>query len=326
MAEIDGFMSDARQGEDSMRENHPIRYLPGLVTCCFALAAILAAVSPAAGTCPEDTLKNYTGTGSVVCPCFVSGEEAGAVLEAPADHYPIEILRVGIGWASQYGGAPQSLEEAIKIYPAGLPNPGTPIFTLSGPVLTDGFINEFNLEPLPDSIIVDSGKFTVTLRFLNANAGDPFAPSMIHDGNGCQAGKNVVFAIPGGWYSACALGVSGDWIVYAVYRQVNCGAGVGEEFVVSSRPAMLLSPQPNPFCGEMRIDFFVETPRDVNLAVLDVRGRAVATLTSGVFPAGVHTATWSGMAADGTPAAPGIYFVTMTAGPVRQTQRVVLTR
>jgi len=297
------------------------------VTRFLPLLTIVVLASSAVASCPEEApLKNYTGSGSVVCPCFVAGEQAGAVLQAPAGHYPIEILRVGIGWGSVYGGAPRSLEEAINIYAAGLPNPGTPIFSLPGPALNDGYINEFNLEPLPGEITVNSGPFTVALEFQNSNAGDPYAPSMVHDGNGCQAGKNVVFAIPGGWYSACALGVTGDWIVYAIYRRVNCGAGVEEDLVASNQPACLFSPQPNPFCHEMQIQFLVASQEEVELSVLDVRGRLVTTLASGAFDPGVHTAAWSGEAADGTPAAAGIYFVTMSAGLVRQTQRVVLTR
>ncbi len=311
-----------------MREKCACRLAFGVVTYC-SLLMIVSAVAPlaAASDCPEEPwLRNYTGGGSVVCPCFVAGEEAGAVLQAPAEHYPIEILRVGIGWGSVYGGTPQSLEQAINIYAAGLPNPGTPISSMPGPALNDGFINEFNLEPLPGEIIINSGSFTVTLEFMNANAGDPYAPSMVHDGNGCQPGKNVVFAIPGGWYSACALGVTGDWVVYAIYRQVNCGGGVGDHQVASNQPAFLFSPQPNPFQNKMQIDFFVASPENVELSVLDVRGRLIATLASGMFSPGVHTASWSGEATDGMPAAPGIYFVTMSAGTIRSTRRVVLSK
>ena len=89
-----------------------------------------------------------------------------------------EILKVGIGWGSQFGGAPQSLEQAIHIYQGGLPNPGAPIFTLPGPLLNDGFINEFDLELIPGNKVIPSGPFTVTLEFLNQNAGDIFAPSV----------------------------------------------------------------------------------------------------------------------------------------------------
>ena len=42
----------------------------------------------------------------------------------------------------------------------------------------------------------------------------------------CQPGKNVVKAIPGGWSDACALGLSGDWVMHVVYRSANCD---GEE-------------------------------------------------------------------------------------------------
>lgn len=173
----------------------------------------------ATAQCPEEPpLQNYTGTGTVACPCFVQGEEAGAILDAPMDMYPIEILRVGIGWASQYGGAFQQIEQAIHIYGSSLPDPGTPLFSLEGPQLSDGVINEFDLEPLPGEIVIGSGPFTVTLEFFNQNTGDPFAPTVVHDGNGCLSGKNVIYAIPGGWYDACDLGVTGDWIFYVVYR------------------------------------------------------------------------------------------------------------
>jgi hypothetical protein len=280
-----------------------------------------------ADPCPEeDPLQNYTGGGSVVCPCFVPGEEAGAVLEAPAEHYPIEILRVGIGWGSVYGGTGQSLEEAVHIYAAGLPNPGSPVFTLDGPVLNDGFINVFDLEPLPGEITIDSGPFTVTLEFANENLGDYYAPSMVHDGNGCQAGKNVVYAIPGGWFSACALGVTGDWVVYAVYRQVNCGAGVDEEYVVASAPVVLLEPEPNPFAGQTRLEFVLGRTEQVSLAVYDVGGRIVADVAQGRFGPGSHAVVWSGRASDGTPVGSGIYFAEVRTASGRSVKRVVLSR
>jgi hypothetical protein len=292
------------------------------------LAAVLLVISLAlADTCPEeDPLQNYTGGGTVVCPCFVAGEEAGAVLQAPAEHYPIEILRVGIGWGSIYGGTGQSLEQAIHIYAGGLPNPGSPIFTLEGPVLMDGFINEFDLEPSPGEITIDSGPFTVTLEFMNDNAGDIYAPSMVHDGNGCQAGKDVVYAIPGGWYSACALGVTGDWVVYAVYRQVNCGAGVDGEMVVSSRPVFLLDPEPNPFGTETRLEFVLGRPEQVSLSVYDVRGHIMADLAEGEYGPGSHSVTWSGTSSDGSPLASGIYFAEVRTGSSRSVKRVVLSR
>jgi len=196
------------------------------VTAAFA-ALSLASQAVLSAQCPEEApLANYTGAGSVTCPCFVAGEEAGAVFDLPASDFPIEILRVRIGWGSQFGGAPQSLESAIHIYPAGLPNPGVPQFSIAGPVLNDGFINEFDLTGLPGDRLITGGPFTVTLEYLNANALDFFAPSTVHDGNGCMPGKNVVFAIPGGWNDACALGVTGDWLFEVIYRKAPKAAPV----------------------------------------------------------------------------------------------------
>lgn len=186
---------------------------------------LLPSIAAAQGTCPEEPpVANWTGAGTTVCPCFVAGEEAGAVLNIPANHLPAEILRIGIGWGSQFGGAPATIEEAIHVYQGGLPNPGSPITSLPAPQLTDGFINEYNIEPLPGEVVITGNPFTVTLEFFNDNAGQIFSPSVVHDGNGCQGGKNVVYAIPGGWNDACALGVSGDWIFQVVYRPVDCSA------------------------------------------------------------------------------------------------------
>lgn len=199
----------------------------------LALAATaLLSASRAHAQCTETTFQNYTGAGQIVCPCFVTGEQAGAVFTLPASAYPIEILKVGIGWGSQFGGNPQSFQEAIHIYAGGLPNPGAPIFSLPGPVLNDGVINEFNLGPLPGEIVIASGAFTVTLEF--ATDSDIFSPSMVHDGNGCQAGKNVVYAVPGGWLNACALGVTGDWVVYVKYRSLKVTASASPPQVVFS--------------------------------------------------------------------------------------------
>lgn len=196
------------------------------IACLMLVTMTVALTSPttrAQGTCPtEPTFQNYSGGGTVACPCFVQNEQAGAIFDVPAAHYPIEILKVGIGYASQFGGGPQVLEQAIHIYGAGLPSPGAPIFTLEGPALNDGAINEFDLEPILGDIIVNSGPFSVTLQFLEDNAGDGFHPTAIHDGNGCQPGKNLVQIESGAWFDACSLGVTGDWVFTVTYRQVNC--------------------------------------------------------------------------------------------------------
>jgi hypothetical protein len=146
----------------------------------------------------------------------------------PAGHFPIKITKIGIAFGSAVGGQPNVLEDSINVYGAGLPNPGAPIHSVAGPQLADGFINEFDVTPL--NWMVNAQPFTVTLRFANATSGDPFAPTMVHDGNGCQSGKNVVFAIPGGWFNACSLGVSGDWVTHVKYIPNCTGGPVGTPY------------------------------------------------------------------------------------------------
>ena len=194
----------------------------GLILAIGTLATAAPAVL-AQGTCPvEPTFQNYTGAGTTACPCFVENEQAGVVFDVPAAHYPIEITAVGVGYGSQFGGGPQVLEQAINIYGAGLPDPGAPIFTLDGPALNDGVINEFDLDILLGKIIVNSGPFAVTLQFLEDNVGNGFHPTAVHDGNGCQIGKNLIQDEFGTWSDACLLGVTGDWVFTVTYRQVNC--------------------------------------------------------------------------------------------------------
>lgn len=177
------------------------------------------------GTCPEEQFQNFTDTGSFVSvPGFIIDEQAGAIFDPPAEDFPLEVLRVGIGWASPGGGQPDQLQDAIRIYPNGLPNPGMPQFEVLGPVLQDGGINEFDLTlgQGTGNRTINSGPFTVTLRFLTPSKVG--GPAPLHDGNGCQPGKNVIFASPGFWADACSLGVSGDWAFYVVYRPLDCSA------------------------------------------------------------------------------------------------------
>jgi hypothetical protein len=192
----------------------------------IAFAGALFAGDAALAQCPiEPPADNHQGAGSVGCPCFVPGEQAGATFQLPPSEYPIEITSVGIGWGFGLGGQPDIIEEAIHIYEGGLPDPGLPIFSQAGPVLVDGVINHFNLDLIPGQIIIPSGPFTVALEFLNDNSGgSPFNPTVVHDGDGCQLGRNVVFASPGIWADACLLGVTGDWVFFVQYRKLTCSA------------------------------------------------------------------------------------------------------
>jgi hypothetical protein len=156
---------------------------------------------------------------------FVAGESAAAWLSSPCDG---DIVEVQVFWQSLFGGEPQSLEDSISICAAGtFPTPGTLLEFLEAPVMTDGGLNEFRYVDeagtIPLSVPVTADQvFIVSFKFAN----DPplLGPSVMTDTNGCQAGKNAIDASPGGWLNACALGVSGDFVIRAV---VDCQEPTG---------------------------------------------------------------------------------------------------
>lgn len=185
------------------------------IVFCLALSSVGAA---------ETTVANDTliagGTGTIQAG-FDPPESAAAWLTSPCNG---DIVAVQVFWRSVIGTEPQSIEDSITIFNGGIfPTPGPTLETIVGPVMTDGVFNEFRFLDenmvIPLIVPVSTGQtFIVSFKFLN----DPnqiLGPSVVDDANGCQAGKNAIDANGLGWFSACALGVSGDWVIRAV---VDC--------------------------------------------------------------------------------------------------------
>ena len=83
---------------------------------------------------------------------------------------------------------------------------------------------------------------------------------------------------------------------------------------------------PNPFTASTRLSFSLDRARDVRVEVLDVAGRRVTTLATGLFAAGPHVLDWDGRDAQGRSAAAGIYFCRLRADDTTLTRRMVLKR
>ncbi len=83
---------------------------------------------------------------------------------------------------------------------------------------------------------------------------------------------------------------------------------------------------PNPFTASTRLEFSLDRARDVRVEILDVSGRRVTTLATGLFAAGPHVLDWDGRDAQGRPAAAGIYFCRLRADDTTLTRRMVLKR
>ena len=141
--------------------------------------------------------------------------------------------------------------------------------------------------------------------------------------------KNVVFAIPGGWYNSCVLGVTGDWVVYVVYRQANCLSDVGDEELVltNSMPVAKLHPNyPNPFNPATTIRFDLSLAPPVELAVFSADGKRVRTLVQRHMPAGSHEVVWRGRDDRGRSLPSGIYICRLQTGSDSEMRRMILIK
>jgi hypothetical protein len=82
---------------------------------------------------------------------------------------------------------------------------------------------------------------------------------------------------------------------------------------------------PNPSRGAATVGFSLPRADRVHVGIVDVQGRAVATLADRSFGAGRHELRWNGTR-DGAPAPAGLYFVVVRAAGERVTGRLVLAR
>jgi hypothetical protein len=90
-------------------------------------------------------------------------------------------------------------------------------------------------------------------------------------------------------------------------------------------PASLAtSVHPNPFRGNTVISYSLPRAGNVSVTVYDVTGRPVKTLVNGHANPGNFTATWDGKAANGAPAAAGVYFYTLATNNSKITRKLTL--
>ena len=189
--------------------------------------SIVAVFCSAGAQASEIILQNDSipspGSGAPLL-AFLQGEIVASWFTTPVAG---DIVGVQVLWNSNLGPNPPSQEMAITVYAAGpFPTPGAPLAVVTAPVLTDGSINEFRfLDPPADTtalqVAVSANQtFAVGLEFLNQSSGNPFASGVEIDLDGCQAGLNSVFVLPGGWNDACLLGVTGDFGIRAIINPI----------------------------------------------------------------------------------------------------------
>jgi hypothetical protein len=116
---------------------------------------------------------------------------------------------------------------------------------------------------------------------------------------------------------------AGD-IVICKYS-VAPGVGIRAEDAGSVRFVVKIV-EHRPSDGSVRIRWEQPSAADVKVAVYDVSGRMINTLTSGPQASGEHELTWNGRSDGGESVASGVYFVRFDVGNRVERRRVVLVR
>jgi len=176
----------------------------------WLLATLLvASASEAQTVIQNDSVIDFASVG--IQTGFVADERASAWLTATCNG---NLTAVQILWLSFLGGQPDTLGQAITISEAGsFPVPGPQLRELLGPVLSDGFFNQY---PVIPAVPVTTGQ-TLVVAFQFLTNPPLLGPSIANDIDGCQTGRNGIFAIPPiAWFDSCGLGVSGDFAIRGV--------------------------------------------------------------------------------------------------------------
>jgi subtilisin family serine protease len=84
--------------------------------------------------------------------------------------------------------------------------------------------------------------------------------------------------------------------------------------------------QPNPASGRTAIGYSLPAPSRVEITVLDVAGRQVRRLVSGVRPEGRHEARWDGRDDGGAFVAAGVYFARIEARGHSDVRKIAVLR
>jgi len=117
------------------------------------------------------------------------------------------------------------------------------------------------------------------------------------------------------WYRLVGSTASGT---SAVFGPIQARAAAPLSFELSA-------PWPNPTAGDVSVGFALPRAAAIRLSVVDLQGREIRVLASGMMEAGRYQATWDGRTDHGR-ASEGIYFVRYLAPDIRMTKRVAIAR
>jgi hypothetical protein len=121
------------------------------------------------------------------------------------------------------------------------------------------------------------------------------------------------------------VGTAGDNALYAgFWSKYWSAASVEGDDSPDAIVDRLYQNFPNPFTSSTSIAFSVSSEKPVEIAVFNVEGRRVRTVTSESRSPGRHVATWNGTDDRGRRVSPGVYFYRIEAGGYTSVKKMLV--
>jgi hypothetical protein len=189
--------------------------------------------------------------------------------------------------------------------------------------------------PIYISLAYDGGTANLGIKLHDGNLGYQDVFTWLRSSNSNPAGGDehltpISFGAPGYHGISVHKTNANDLGVTGTYRLVISTSNPATDAPqVEGSPSKfaLSTPLPNPFTRETSVRF--DVPADggrATVAVYDLQGRKISTLSEGERPAGHHLLSWNGKDLHGEKVAAGIYFIRLETATFEDTKKITLLR
>lgn len=117
-----------------------------------------------------------------------------------------------------------------------------------------------------------------------------------------------------------------EWVSFANPSPGTANGTTSTRDFPSLPDAWFLTNYPNPFNAETVISYEIPETASIDLTIMDVKGREVARLASGIHKPGRYTTSWDGRDGSGFTVSAGIYFVKMRQGSLERSHKILLLK
>jgi len=93
--------------------------------------------------------------------------------------------------------------------------------------------------------------------------------------------------------------------------------------VEANKEVFLVNVYPNPFSDLVTINYILKSTQNITIRILDINGKEIDQLITGIHSAGKHEIVWDGTNFNGVPVNPGNYILYLEAGPYNETKKII---